>query len=170
MRDFNRDRRSSGRPDRGRDFKRRDFDDKPRIMHKTICSNCGKECEVPFKPNGSKPVFCRDCFQNNRSSDSRRSNFEDRSPSQTNGKPVAEPQYREQFESLNAKLDKILNLLTPKETVKEALVVKPTPVVEVPEVVKVKTKTSKLSKTKSSSAGKRVSKKSPRGKTTDQEG
>lgn len=120
MGDFNRDRRSSG----GRDFKRRDFD-RPQIMHKTICSNCGKECEVPFKPNGSKPVFCRECFQNNRSSDStrsenfpRRSNFEDRGNNQIN-KPVAEPQYREQFEALNTKLDKILNLLAVEEKVKE---------------------------------------------------
>lgn len=29
---------------------------------KTICTKCGGQAEVPFKPNGSKPVFCRDCF------------------------------------------------------------------------------------------------------------
>jgi CxxC-x17-CxxC domain-containing protein len=59
MRDFKRG---------GRDFKRRDFD-RPQVaqaMHQAICSNCGKTCEVPFKPNGSKPVFCRECFQANR--------------------------------------------------------------------------------------------------------
>jgi CxxC-x17-CxxC domain-containing protein len=133
MRDFSRDRRSGG----GRDFKRRDFD-RPQVMHKTICSNCGKECEVPFKPNGSKPVFCRECFQNNRTSEPvrsenfpRRSNFEDRGNNQVS-RPVAEPQYREQFESLNAKLDKILNLLA----VKEVAVSKPIQVaeMEIPEV------------------------------------
>jgi CxxC-x17-CxxC domain-containing protein len=26
------------------------------------CSNCGKACQLPFRPNGSKPVLCRDCF------------------------------------------------------------------------------------------------------------
>jgi CxxC-x17-CxxC domain-containing protein len=55
-------------------------------MHKAICSNCGKECEVPFRPTGVKPVLCNDCFENNKGSDSRRdggmnsrrSNFNDR--------------------------------------------------------------------------------------------
>ncbi len=27
------------------------------------CSNCQMICEVPFKPNGSKPVFCNNCFR-----------------------------------------------------------------------------------------------------------
>ncbi len=27
------------------------------------CSSCGKPCEVPFRPTGEKPVYCRDCFQ-----------------------------------------------------------------------------------------------------------
>ena len=35
----------------------------PREMHKAVCSDCGKECEVPFKPTEGKPVYCRDCFQ-----------------------------------------------------------------------------------------------------------
>jgi len=34
----------------------------PREMHKATCSECGKECEVPFKPTEGKPVYCRDCF------------------------------------------------------------------------------------------------------------
>lgn len=35
----------------------------PREMHKAVCSECGKECEVPFKPTEGKPVYCRECFQ-----------------------------------------------------------------------------------------------------------
>jgi CxxC-x17-CxxC domain-containing protein len=31
-------------------------------MHQATCVSCKKFCEVPFKPNGKKPVFCRDCF------------------------------------------------------------------------------------------------------------
>ena len=27
------------------------------VMHQAICSECDKECEVPFKPSGDKPVF-----------------------------------------------------------------------------------------------------------------
>lgn len=41
---------------------RRSFNDRPREMHKTTCADCGSECEVPFKPSGEKPVYCRDCF------------------------------------------------------------------------------------------------------------
>ena len=111
MGNFNRDNRSSGR----RDFRRRDFGQRggDRQMHRAVCSNCGKECEVPFRPSGDKPVYCNTCFEkNNRGTDSRKfgdrnygkSSFEDRESKQ--------PQYNEQFNKLNAKLDKILAMLT----------------------------------------------------------
>ena len=32
-------------------------------MTKVICASCNEECEVPFKPTSSKPVYCRDCFE-----------------------------------------------------------------------------------------------------------
>ena len=35
----------------------------PREMHKVTCGDCGKETEVPFKPDGTRPVYCRDCYQ-----------------------------------------------------------------------------------------------------------
>ena len=31
-------------------------------MHKATCSECGNECEVPFKPTDGRPVYCRDCY------------------------------------------------------------------------------------------------------------
>jgi CxxC-x17-CxxC domain-containing protein len=31
-------------------------------MHHAICVKCGKDAEVPFKPNGKKPIYCSDCF------------------------------------------------------------------------------------------------------------
>ena len=34
-----------------------------REMHKATCADCGKECEVPFKPTSSKPIYCSDCFK-----------------------------------------------------------------------------------------------------------
>jgi len=37
--------------------------DEKREMHKVTCAECGKETEVPFKPDGTRPVYCRDCFQ-----------------------------------------------------------------------------------------------------------
>ena len=39
-----------------------------REMFRTTCSSCGGTAEVPFQPRGDKPVYCRDCFQNQRSS------------------------------------------------------------------------------------------------------
>ncbi len=35
-------------------------------MHDAICSKCGKDCEVPFRPTGDKPIYCNDCFSENR--------------------------------------------------------------------------------------------------------
>ena len=37
-----------------------------REMHKTTCSDCGNECEVPFKPEEGRPVYCKECFQKHR--------------------------------------------------------------------------------------------------------
>ncbi len=31
-------------------------------MHSAVCGECGNTCQVPFKPNSDKPVFCNDCF------------------------------------------------------------------------------------------------------------
>jgi len=43
------------------------FDRGPREMHKATCADCQKECEVPFKPSGDRPVYCRDCFSKRKS-------------------------------------------------------------------------------------------------------
>lgn len=34
-----------------------------REMFPAICAECGKSTTVPFKPNGEKPVYCRECYQ-----------------------------------------------------------------------------------------------------------
>lgn len=34
----------------------------PLEMFSVVCDKCGKDCEVPFKPTSSKPVYCRECF------------------------------------------------------------------------------------------------------------
>ena len=39
---------------------RRDFEQ--REMHKAVCDECKKECEVPFKPTKGKPVYCKECY------------------------------------------------------------------------------------------------------------
>ena len=40
----------------------------PRQMFDTVCSQCGKETQVPFQPRGDKPVYCSDCFAERRQS------------------------------------------------------------------------------------------------------
>jgi CxxC-x17-CxxC domain-containing protein len=37
-----------------------------RIETPAVCSQCGKETTVPFKPTQGRPVLCRDCFQQRR--------------------------------------------------------------------------------------------------------
>lgn len=32
-------------------------------MYKAFCSECGKEFEVPFKPNPNMPIYCRECWE-----------------------------------------------------------------------------------------------------------
>lgn len=34
-----------------------------REMFPAVCAECGKSTTVPFKPNGEKPVYCKECFQ-----------------------------------------------------------------------------------------------------------
>ena len=36
----------------------------PVTLHKATCAECGKICEVPFRPISGKPVYCKDCFAN----------------------------------------------------------------------------------------------------------
>jgi len=99
--------------------------DGPREMFKTVCSNCGKECEVPFKPTSGKPVYCSDCFEKmgGRNTDSGRNDRTERT--ERSERPERREAPREnnsgQFNDLNAKLDKIIALLTPK--VEEVVVV-----------------------------------------------
>lgn len=37
----------------------------PREMFDAVCAACGAETQVPFRPSGDRPVYCRDCFQAN---------------------------------------------------------------------------------------------------------
>jgi len=33
-----------------------------RYLFPAVCTACGKETQVPFKPTPGKPVYCRDCY------------------------------------------------------------------------------------------------------------
>lgn len=50
--------KSFGGGNRGSD----DRDSSRPSMHDATCSSCGKDCQVPFRPTGSRPIFCSICF------------------------------------------------------------------------------------------------------------
>ncbi len=33
-----------------------------RPMFAVVCYTCGEDCEIPFKPSGNRPVYCKTCF------------------------------------------------------------------------------------------------------------
>ena len=111
MGNFNRDSRGGGRSfDRPRFGGGRDFSPRSdRPLFKTVCSNCGKDCEVPFRPTNGKPVYCSDCFEKmgNTRSDSGRSDF---------GRPERPvfDQSRAQLDAINVKLERIIRMLETK--------------------------------------------------------
>ncbi|OIO47962.1 MAG: hypothetical protein AUJ28_00215 [Parcubacteria group bacterium CG1_02_37_51] len=74
MGNFRRDNRSGGRSS-SRGFSDRDSG-RP-TMHRATCSDCGKDCEVPFRPTGEKPVYCSDCFRGKDNDAPRRSSGRD---------------------------------------------------------------------------------------------
>jgi CxxC-x17-CxxC domain-containing protein len=86
-------------------FGRKDFSRPNPAMelHEATCAECGKPCEVPFKPNGKKPILCNRCFKKSDASTDRRS-------TQYN-KPYQSDSYKKDFEQLNKKLDQILKAL-----------------------------------------------------------
>jgi len=100
-------------------------------MHRTTCSECGKSCEVPFRPTGDKPVFCSDCFENhrdggndrgNRNFENRndRGNFKDRRPTLQEGGA----DYKKELQQINDTLQKILKVLTTQTKSEEGAEVK----------------------------------------------
>ncbi len=105
------------------------FDDRP--MFETTCADCGNRCEVPFRPTGDKPVFCKDCFGGKKGKDFGTKKHDQFSKTFGSGKP---DRSNENFEKLNAKLERIIKLLEAmgqkKEPAKEA--VKEAPKTETP--------------------------------------
>jgi len=92
---------------RGRDSGSRDRREMP--MCDAVCAKCGKNCKVPFKPTGDKPVYCNDCFGNQRG--------EARPSGVDLAKGSSAGITSEQFQQLNNKLDQILDILNSLEMI-----------------------------------------------------
>lgn len=128
MKNFKRESRFGGRQSggergawkgKGRSFGR-DRDSRDNLFD-TICSMCGDECQVPFRPDGRKPVKCRNCFKKDgaqgrfmRDASSQKSfgsrfDRDDRAPRADNSKIEA------RLDSIEAKLDALIEALTQEE-------------------------------------------------------
>jgi len=102
-----------------------DKDSRPVVLHPATCESCRKPCEVPFKPNGDRPVYCRDCFAGRAAMGGDRSKrkdfrnderpFASKTFSTSTSAPVGnsfaankDNEYlKKQIEIMNAKLDKL---------------------------------------------------------------
>ena len=43
----------------------------PRVMHTVVCAECGAEATVPFIPRNDRPVYCSQCYERIRATQSR---------------------------------------------------------------------------------------------------
>ncbi len=95
-----------------------------------VCADCGNTCDVPFRPNGKKPVYCKACFQKHHS-DTRGERdfsrgpaprtFERREPSFTPAPRPAAPDHRidtimRDIAALTAKVDTLMRLVAEQAT------------------------------------------------------
>ena len=69
---------------------RQDNNYRERVLHKAICADCKKECEVPFKPREDRPVYCKNCFSARKSGSAFKPNSDHR-PAEA--KPAQEGYY-----------------------------------------------------------------------------
>jgi CxxC-x17-CxxC domain-containing protein len=104
----------------GRDSGRSSFDEKR--MYEAKCDKCGNRCEVPFRPTGERPVFCRMCFGKDDAGTRPAVRVWDKNA------PIS----TEQYDKLNLKLDKVLNILTADPSYKPYADMKPVKVVAEP--------------------------------------
>ena len=102
---YSRDDRSSrySRDDRSSRYSR---DDRKGESTTVTCADCGTECQIPFVPRTNRPVYCSDCFRQNKPQDSGNDTYsrDDRSSRSSYGKPSS----KNDFRSKRSKNDKFL--------------------------------------------------------------
>lgn len=135
-------------------------------LFKATCAQCAKTCEVPFKPNGKKPVYCQDCFgkqapsndgfapRKDFSAPSFKPRFDERSndrgsdrSNESSNRGSDTQDLKRSIESVSAKLDKLISIMESKQATKPVSVPAPVATTTVPMPVKeAKTTTVKASK------------------------
>ena len=78
------------------------------MLYTATCAACGNSCQVPFKPNGRKPVYCSNCFKrDDRDPREDRPTFSDHRASNSS--------MEARLVAIEAKIDSIIEALTNEE-------------------------------------------------------
>ena len=105
-----------GRDSRGGDRGGRGGDRGDVQMHEAVCSDCGKVCEVPFRPTSGKPVYCKDCFGEKGGRDEGRAPRGDFGGKPSFSKPAFEgnrgnDDVKKALDEINSKLSRLMQLV-----------------------------------------------------------
>jgi CxxC-x17-CxxC domain-containing protein len=84
--------------------------DRSAEAHKTTCDGCHAPCEVPFVPNGKKPVYCRNCYKGKETTTSFTGQPFSR-PTEVNHDDAGSADLKKQFSILNTKLDRLISAI-----------------------------------------------------------
>lgn len=151
MRDFRREGGKRFDGDRGGGFGRRDsgrsnFSRNSRggsggrdrgsvTMHQAVCDQCGRPCEVPFRPTEGKPVYCNDCFGAKKETGNNRGR--DRFPQKRFDAGKGDNnELKKQLETLNIKMDKLIKAVESMTSAKPLAAEKTVPDAKVKKLIK----------------------------------
>ena len=93
----------------------------PAQMFSATCATCHQTCEVPFRPNGEKPVYCHDCFRKTSNDFSARPERKFSSSNFSNAKPMMVEkdkridELKKQLDLVNSKLDNLIEIISGRE-------------------------------------------------------
>lgn len=82
------------------------FEDRP-PLHDATCDSCHQPCQVPFRPTGVRPVYCRNCFKKDGDSPKR---FGDKRS--FSGRSEGSGDMEQRLKSIEKKIDLILEAIT----------------------------------------------------------
>lgn len=99
-------------------------------LHDAVCAQCSSVCQVPFRPTGSRPVYCQNCFKRDDAGGERggygekrsygeRPSYNDRPAKPMFHKPegggMSTAKIEERLKSIEDKLDALLDALAGDE-------------------------------------------------------
>ncbi len=105
-------------------------------LYSATCSTCHKSCEVPFRPNGEKPVYCSACFGKSRDDNEKQERGGQRNTERNDARsfqkntPVESVskadilQIKQQLSKIELQLNRVLEFVNPP-IVKEKKIIEP---------------------------------------------